>query len=128
VDTGNATPTTWVISVSLVVSQKFSVTAFFNLAMTQTTAMFFYPLEGLQDRLRQIVHVARHIGQGNGANDFIELRTAQVYQRQRYSCKLMMSPYERLKSLDLAAQYLKADETFQQLDAQATTISDNDAS
>jgi hypothetical protein len=39
----------------------------------------------------------------------------------------MMTPYEKLKSLPLAEQYLKHDITFQQLDAQAGAISDSEA-
>ena len=39
----------------------------------------------------------------------------------------MMTPYEKLKSLDSAEQFLKPGITFQQLDAQAHAISDNDA-
>ncbi|MCR4299053.1 MAG: hypothetical protein NUV75_09950 [Gallionella sp.] len=37
------------------------------------------------------------------------------------------TPYEKLKSLPLSKQYLKRDITFQQLDAQAREISDNEA-
>ena len=40
---------------------------------------------------------------------------------------MMMTPYEKLKSLPLAEQYLKPTITFQQLDAQAGAISDNEA-
>ena len=47
--------------------------------------------------------------------------------RKRYPYKLMMTPYEKLKSLDSAEQFLKPDITFQQLDAQAHAMSDNDA-
>ena len=39
----------------------------------------------------------------------------------------MMTPYEKLKSLPLAAQFLKPGITFQQLDVQANTMSDNEA-
>jgi hypothetical protein len=39
----------------------------------------------------------------------------------------MMTPYEKLKSLPNAAQYLKPRVSFQDLDALATSISDNDA-
>lgn len=46
--------------------------------------------------------------------------------RKRYPYKLMMPPYEKLKSLRLAEQYLKTRITFEQLDAQATAMSDND--
>ena len=52
---------------------------------------------------------------------------AKGRQRKRYPYKLMMTPYEKLKSLPLAEQYLKPPITFQQLDAQARAISDNDA-
>ena len=39
----------------------------------------------------------------------------------------MMTPYEKLKSLPNAEQYLKPGISFQDLDALATSISDNDA-
>jgi transposase InsO family protein len=52
---------------------------------------------------------------------------AKGRQRKRYPYKLMMTPYEKLKSLDSAEQFLKPDITFQQLDAQANAMSDNDA-
>ena len=52
---------------------------------------------------------------------------AKGRQRKRYPYKLMMTPYEKLKSLPLAEQYLKHGITFQQLDAQAREISDNEA-
>ena len=39
----------------------------------------------------------------------------------------MMTPYEKLTSLPEAKQYLKHDITFEQLDAQAKEISDNEA-
>jgi len=48
-------------------------------------------------------------------------------QRKRYPYKLMMTPYEKLKSLPLAEQYLRPHITFQQLDVQAGEISDNEA-
>jgi transposase InsO family protein len=48
-------------------------------------------------------------------------------QRKRYPYKLMMTPYEKLKSLHNAEQFLKPAITFDQLDAQATVISDNEA-
>ena len=47
--------------------------------------------------------------------------------RKRYPYQLMMTPYEKLKSLDSAEQFLKPGITFQQLDAQAHAISDNEA-
>jgi len=47
--------------------------------------------------------------------------------RKRYPYKLMMTPYEKLKSLPNAKQFLKPAITFRQLDAQASAMSDNDA-
>ena len=38
-----------------------------------------------------------------------------------------MTPYEKFKSLDNAKQFLKPGITFEQLDAQATAMSDNEA-
>lgn len=52
---------------------------------------------------------------------------AKGRQRKRYPYKLMMTPYEKLKSLDKAEQFLKPDITFLQLDAQARALSDNEA-
>jgi transposase InsO family protein len=52
---------------------------------------------------------------------------AKGRSRKRYPYKLMMTPYEKLKSLPLAEQFLKPGFSFQQLDAQATAMSDNDA-
>jgi hypothetical protein len=51
---------------------------------------------------------------------------AKGRQRKRYPYKLMMTPYEKLKSLPLAEQFLKPGITFQQLDAQASAMSDNE--
>ena len=47
--------------------------------------------------------------------------------RKRYPYKLMMTPYEKFRSLHLAEQFLKPGITFQQLDAQARAMSDNEA-
>jgi hypothetical protein len=47
--------------------------------------------------------------------------------RKRYRYETMTTPYEKLKSLPEAAQYLKPGVTFDQLDAIAYAISDNDA-
>lgn len=47
--------------------------------------------------------------------------------RKRYHYEAMMTPYDKLKSLPDAAQYLKPGLTFEQLDAIAYAISDNDA-
>jgi transposase InsO family protein len=52
---------------------------------------------------------------------------AKGRQRKRYPYKLMMTPYEKLKSLPRAKQFLKPGITFRQLDAQACAMSDNDA-
>jgi len=52
---------------------------------------------------------------------------AKGRQRKRYPYKLMMTPYEKLKSMDKAKQFLKSGISFEQLDAQATAMSDNDA-
>lgn len=48
-------------------------------------------------------------------------------QRKKYRYEDMMTPYEKLKSLDNADQYLKEDATFEKLDAEAKAISDNEA-
>ena len=48
-------------------------------------------------------------------------------QRKRYPYKLMMTPYEKLKTLPNAKQFLKKGLTFKQLDAQANAMSDNEA-
>jgi transposase InsO family protein len=48
-------------------------------------------------------------------------------QHKRYPYELMMTPYEKLKSLHQAAKYLKPGMSFEQLDAFAGSISDNDA-
>lgn len=47
--------------------------------------------------------------------------------RKRYRHSQMMTPYDKLKSLPDAEQYLKTDITFEQLDAIAYGISDNEA-
>ncbi len=52
---------------------------------------------------------------------------AKRRQRKHYPYKFMITPYEKLKSLPEAAQYFKPGITFNQLDALATAISDNDA-
>ncbi len=52
---------------------------------------------------------------------------AKGKQRKRYPYKLMMTPYEKLKSLPLAATFLKPGIDFKQLDAQAAAMSDNAA-
>src|SRR5487761_2367445 len=48
-------------------------------------------------------------------------------QRKRYPYKQMMTPYEKLKSLPNAAQFLKPGICFEHLDALAASISDNEA-
>ena len=48
-------------------------------------------------------------------------------QRKTYPYEQMMTPYEKLKSLPEAASYLKPAITFEDLDAIAYAISDNEA-
>ena len=48
-------------------------------------------------------------------------------ERKKYRYKDMMTPYDKLKSLDNAGQYLKKEISFKILDAQATAMSDNEA-
>jgi transposase InsO family protein len=52
---------------------------------------------------------------------------AKGKQRKRYPYRLMMTPYEKLKSLPQAETFLKLGVNFEQLDAQARSMSDNDA-
>jgi hypothetical protein len=52
---------------------------------------------------------------------------AKGRQRKRYPYKLMMTPYEKFKSLTQAEQYMKPGIRFQDLDALAALISDNDS-
>jgi len=52
---------------------------------------------------------------------------AKGRQRKRYPYKLMMTPYEKLKSLNKSAQFLKPGISFEQLDVQAGAMSDNEA-
>ena len=52
---------------------------------------------------------------------------AKGRSRKRYPYNLMMTPYDKLKSLDSAEHFLKSGITFQQLDAQAHAMSDNEA-
>jgi len=52
---------------------------------------------------------------------------AKGRSRKRYPYKLMMTPYEKLKSLDKSQQFLKTGITFEQLDLQARAMSDNEA-
>jgi len=52
---------------------------------------------------------------------------AKGRQRKRYPYKLMMTPYEKFKSLPNAKQFLKPGVTFALLDLQAKAMSDNDA-
>jgi transposase InsO family protein len=52
---------------------------------------------------------------------------AKGRQRKRYPYQLMMTPYEKLKSLPNAEAFLKPGNTFAFLDAQAAVVSDNDA-
>ena len=52
---------------------------------------------------------------------------AKGRQRKRYPYKLMMTPYEKFKSLLNPQQYLKLAINFKDLDARAQSMSDNDA-
>lgn len=52
---------------------------------------------------------------------------AKGRSRKRYPYELMMTPYEKLKSLPKAEQYLKPGITFEALDARAMALSDNAA-
>lgn len=52
---------------------------------------------------------------------------AKGRQRKRYPYKLMMTPYEKLKSLPQAETFLKPGINFDQLDAEAKAMSDNEA-
>jgi transposase InsO family protein len=52
---------------------------------------------------------------------------AKGKERKKYRYKDMTTPYEKFKSIPDASQYLKAEITFDQLDAQAAKMSDNDA-
>ena len=52
---------------------------------------------------------------------------AKGRQRKRYPYKLMMTPYEKLKSLPKAESFLRSEIDFTQLDAQAGAMSDNEA-
>lgn len=48
-------------------------------------------------------------------------------ERKKYRYEDMKTPYDKLKSLDNAEQYLKKGITFKKLDAQSTAVSDNEA-
>ena len=48
-------------------------------------------------------------------------------QRKKYRYEDMMTPYEKLKSLNNPKQYLKKGVSFKKLDAEAKAISDNEA-
>ena len=52
---------------------------------------------------------------------------AKGKQRKRYPYDRMMTPYDKLKSLPNAEHFLKPGLTFEQLDAQAKEMSDNEA-
>ena len=52
---------------------------------------------------------------------------AKGRQRKRYPYHLMMTPYEKLKSLPDADQFLKPGITFELLDREAHALSDNEA-
>jgi len=48
-------------------------------------------------------------------------------ERKVYPYKNMMTPYEKLKSLNDAKKYLKPGVTFEKLDELATKVSDNES-
>ena len=52
---------------------------------------------------------------------------AKGKEHKKYRYKDMMTPYEKLKSIPGASQYLKDGVTLEQLNARATEMSDNDA-
>ncbi len=52
---------------------------------------------------------------------------AKGKERKRYRYEQMRTPYEKLKSLPNAMEYLKPGITFEQLDVQAAKMSDNEA-
>ncbi|MBW8078307.1 MAG: DDE-type integrase/transposase/recombinase [Gallionella sp.] len=52
---------------------------------------------------------------------------AKGKERKRYRYEQMRTPYEKLKSLSNAMEYLKPGITFEQLDVQAAKMSDNEA-
>lgn len=52
---------------------------------------------------------------------------AKGKERKKYLYKDMMTPYEKLKSIPKASQYLKDGVTLKQMNAQAVEMSDNDA-
>lgn len=52
---------------------------------------------------------------------------AKGKERKRYRYEEMKTPYEKFKSTPNASLYLKPGVTFEQLDAQANKMSDNDA-
>ena len=52
---------------------------------------------------------------------------AKGKERKRYRHEKMMTPYEKFKSLPEASQYLKLGVTFEQLDAIAAIMSDNES-
>ena len=60
-------------------------------------------------------------------NPYVNLHRPCLFAQTITDAKLMMTPYEKFKSLPLAEQFLKPGITFQQLDAQATAMSDNEA-
>jgi transposase InsO family protein len=48
-------------------------------------------------------------------------------QRKKYRYQDMMTPYDKLKSMNNSKHFLKEEITFKKLDAEATAISDNEA-
>lgn len=59
---------------------------------------------------------------------FAETTTdAKGRQRKKYPYKLMMTPYEKFKSLPSSEEFLKPGITFEKLDAESSAMSDNEA-
>jgi hypothetical protein len=59
--------------------------------------------------------------------NLIEERGEQLQKCKTYPYEKVMTPYEKLKSLPTAKEYLKPGVTLMQLEAIATAMSDNEA-
>ena len=68
-----------------------------------------------------------YVHQGKAEKGLLRCFLAKGRRRKRYRDADIMTPYEKLKSLPEAAVYLTPGTTFQQLDAVAFALSDNDA-
>ncbi len=77
--------------------------------------------QGDQDGMKGVYHI-------NAVDCVTQYEgVAKGRQRKRYPYRLMMTPYEKLKSLSQAETFLKPKITFAQLDALAGAMSDNAA-